>query len=65
MVSKSATNNPIFYFHNDRMGTPQRLTDKAGKTVWRAEYRPFGEFETVDTDPDIDGVAVENKLRPV
>ena len=43
--------------------TPQRLTDEAGKTVWRAEYRPFGEFETVDTDPDKDGVAVVNNLR--
>lgn len=62
MVS-STTDAPISYFHNDRMGTPQRLTNEAGKTVWRAEFRPFGDFETVDTDPDKDGVAVENNLR--
>lgn len=55
--------DPIYYFHNDRLGTPVRLTDEAGRTVWRAEYRAFGDLQSLETDPDRDGVAVENNIR--
>jgi RHS repeat-associated protein len=30
------------YYHNDQLGTPQRLTDKAGNLVWAADYDGFG-----------------------
>ncbi len=55
--------DPIYYYHNDRMGTPVRMTGEDGGTVWRAEYAPFGGLESLETDPDGDGVSVENNLR--
>ena len=33
----------LYYYHNDHLGTPQKLTDGAGQVVWSASYRPFGE----------------------
>jgi RHS repeat-associated protein len=30
------------YYHNDQLGTPQRVTDKAGNLVWAADYDGFG-----------------------
>ena len=39
-----------YYFHNDHLGTPQRITDQSGTIVWSAKYRPFGEASiTTDT----------------
>ncbi len=39
-----------YYFHNDHLGTPQRITDQSGTIVWSANYRPFGEASiTIDT----------------
>jgi RHS repeat-associated protein len=32
----------IFYFHNDHLATPQKLTDAAQAVVWDASYEPFG-----------------------
>ena len=32
-----------YYYHNDHLGTPQKLTDSTGTIVWSAEYKPFGE----------------------
>ena len=32
----------LYYFHNDHLGTPQRMTDQFGDTVWQADYLPFG-----------------------
>jgi len=47
--------NPVFmaigantyYFHNDHLGTPQKLTDESGKVVWGGSYEAFGKA-TVD-----------------
>ncbi len=44
------------YVHNDHLGTPHRLTDRAGNTVWAASYRPFG-------GADISVAEVTNNLR--
>ena len=33
----------LYYYHNDHLGTPQKLTDGAGQVVWSASYRAFGE----------------------
>lgn len=46
------------YYHNDQLGTPQRLTDKAGNLVWAADYDGFGRA-TVRPDAN----AVVNNLR--
>jgi len=32
-----------YYYHNDHLGTPQKLTDTTGTVVWAADYKPFGE----------------------
>jgi RHS repeat-associated protein len=45
------TTDPIFiregesyyYYHNDHLGTPQKLTAQNGQVVWSAKYTAFGE----------------------
>jgi RHS repeat-associated protein len=37
----------VYFYHDDNMGTPQKMTDSTGAVVWSAEYKPFGEA-TVD-----------------
>lgn len=32
-----------YYYHNDHLGTPQKLTDSTGAVAWSADYKPFGE----------------------
>jgi RHS repeat-associated protein len=32
-----------YYYHNDHLGTPQKMTDASGQVVWAADYKPFGE----------------------
>lgn len=32
-----------YHYHNDHLGTPQKMTDAAGTVVWAADYTPFGE----------------------
>jgi RHS repeat-associated protein len=46
----------VYYFHNDHLGTPQRLTDASGSLAWSADYLPFGKADvTLET--------IENNLR--
>jgi len=33
----------VYYYHNDHLGTPQKMTDSSGLTVWYGEFLPFGE----------------------
>ena len=61
-ISAVRAGDHVYYFHNDHLGTPQALTDAAGRTVWTAEYEPFGKA-AVDEDPDGDGKVVVNNLR--
>jgi len=35
----------ICYFGNDRLGTPQILTDSTNTVVWEGYYKPFGEAD--------------------
>ena len=32
----------LYFFHNDHLGTPQRITDASQTVVWAADYQPFG-----------------------
>ncbi len=46
----------VYYYHNDHLGTPQKMTDSTGIIVWAIDYNPFGETNiTVDT--------IKNNLR--
>jgi RHS repeat-associated protein len=46
----------VYFFHNDHLGTPQAMSDLAGRKVWEAEYEPFG-MATVTT------ATISNNLR--
>jgi len=32
-----------YYYHNDHLATPQKMTASSGTVVWSADYKPFGE----------------------
>ena len=49
-------NNKTYYFHNDHLGTPQKLTDEQGMVVWQASYEAFGKA-TITT------ATITNNLR--
>jgi RHS repeat-associated protein len=56
LLSMIGANGSVYYFHNDHLGTPQKLTDSTGAIVWSADFLPFGEANvTVET--------VENNMR--
>lgn len=38
----------IFFYHTDPAGTPLSMTDDKGNVVWRADYRPFGEENSIN-----------------
>ena len=37
----------VFFYHTDPAGTPLVMTDQNGIVVWRADYKPFGEEQTI------------------
>ena len=37
------SNGEIYWVHNDHLGTPRALTNRAQEVVWEATYSPFGE----------------------
>jgi RHS repeat-associated protein len=50
--------NPGYYFyHNDHLGTPQKMTNLSGAIVWSATYDAFGKA-TIDA-----GSTITNNLR--
>ena len=51
-----AADGSIYYFHNDHLGTPQKLTDSTGAIVWAADYLPFGRA-------DVNIATIDNNLR--
>jgi RHS repeat-associated protein len=36
-----------YYYHNDHLATPQKMTDSSGTVVWAADYKPFGEATVI------------------
>ena len=45
-----------YFYVNDHLGTPQKITDSAGAVVWSAEYKPFGETISITA-------SITNNLR--
>ncbi|MFZ3138357.1 MAG: RHS repeat-associated core domain-containing protein [Thermodesulfovibrionales bacterium] len=37
----------VFFYHNDPAGSPLAITDSSGQVVWRADYKPFGEVQSI------------------
>jgi RHS repeat-associated protein len=50
------TNGSYYWYHNDHLGTPQKLVDSQGNVVWEAVYEAFGEAR-------VEVALVENNLR--
>ncbi len=46
-----------YFYHNDHLGTPQKLTAINGAVVWSAMYTAFGEAQVLPAS------SVENNLR--
>jgi len=43
VLASSLPGDEVFFYHNDHLGTPIKMTDAAGNVVWSADYLPFGE----------------------
>ena len=41
------TAEDALYVHADHLGTPRKMTDDSRAVVWDAEYRPFGEADSI------------------
>ncbi|WP_147468140.1 RHS repeat domain-containing protein, partial [Pseudomonas syringae group genomosp. 3] len=39
------TENKVYYYHTDQIGTPLEMTDAEGQIVWQAKYRAWGAVE--------------------
>ncbi|MBX6438855.1 DUF6531 domain-containing protein, partial [Pseudomonas syringae group genomosp. 3] len=39
------TENKVYYYHTDQIGTPLEMTDADGQIVWQAKYRAWGAIE--------------------
>jgi RHS repeat-associated protein len=37
----------VYFYHTDAAGTPVAMTDAGGNVVWRADYKPFGEEQSI------------------
>ena len=48
----------LYYYHNDHLGTPQRLSDESGNIAWSAGYTAFG---NATVDPILS--SIDNNLR--
>lgn len=46
----------IYYYHNDHLSTPQKMTNESGSIVWSADYKPFGEANVTIS-------SIENNFR--
>jgi RHS repeat-associated protein len=51
-------NGPIYYIHNDHLGTPQKMTDAQKQLAWEINAMPFGE------SINITGAATNNLRFP-
>jgi len=43
MAMVDVSSGAMYYYLNDRLGTPQLMTDSTNTVVWQAIYKPFGE----------------------
>ena len=41
-VVAATSNDAVYYYINDHLGTPQKMIDTEGNVVWEADIKPFG-----------------------
>ncbi|WP_342351530.1 RHS repeat-associated core domain-containing protein [Gilliamella apis] len=46
-VDKVNSQQEIYYYHTDQIGTPLELTNQRGSIVWQANYKAWGEVESL------------------
>jgi RHS repeat-associated protein len=51
-IIPSFAGQKVFFYHTDAAGTPVAMTDAGGNVVWRADYKPFGEEQSVTPYPE-------------
>ena len=57
----------VYYYHNDHLATPQKMTDSSGTVVWAADYKPFGKATitvTMQIDEPLSGDIRPGDARP-
>src|SRR4030067_2139278 len=47
VAASSLAGEKVFFYHTDPAGTPLAMTDSSGNVVWRADYKPFGEEQSI------------------
>ncbi|MCM2356857.1 MAG: polymorphic toxin type 33 domain-containing protein [Geobacteraceae bacterium] len=47
MVQTAGAAEQVFFYHTDPAGTPLAMTNSSGTVVWKADYKPFGEEQSV------------------
>ncbi|MCX5868617.1 MAG: RHS domain-containing protein [Proteobacteria bacterium] len=50
-LQAQTTGEVVYYYHNDHLGTPIKLTDQNQNVVWSWQYGPFGE-EPLTMEPN-------------
>ncbi len=46
-ISNARAADQVFFYHTDPVGTPMAISDAHGQVVWRGDYKPFGEENSV------------------
>ncbi len=46
LVAKKAP-SAVYFYHTDPAGTPMAMTNMSRSVVWRADYKPFGEEQSI------------------
>jgi RHS repeat-associated protein len=47
LCANAVAGEKVFFCHTDPAGTPLAMTDTSGNVVWRADFKPFGEEQSV------------------
>jgi len=52
LTASAYAGEKVFFYYTDPAGTPVAMTDSSGNVVWRADYKPFGEEQSVTQSPE-------------
>ena len=47
LTTNAFAGEKVFFYYTDPAGTPVAMTDANGTVVWRADYKPFGEEQSI------------------